>query len=139
MIRRPPRSTRTDTLVPYTTLFRSWKRVHNAVACVAFDLIAGARPGDPCSWNGWDWNRTLFPDPQGFVDWAHAQGLALAIKVHPSIDTADPTSPIVQAQAGELPADRSLPACSLPQAEPMPGFKGLVMTRPRHPHLSLAL
>src|SRR3546814_18414456 len=33
MIRRPPRSTRTDTLLPYTTLFRSklaateWKRV----------------------------------------------------------------------------------------------------------------
>src|SRR3546814_7247472 len=25
MIRRPPRSTRTDTLFPYTTLFRSWK------------------------------------------------------------------------------------------------------------------
>src|SRR3546814_15142625 len=30
MIRRPPRSTRTDTLFPYTTLFRSglWKRPH---------------------------------------------------------------------------------------------------------------
>src|SRR3546814_1715444 len=27
MIRRPPRSTRTDTLVPYTTLFRSNERV----------------------------------------------------------------------------------------------------------------
>src|SRR3546814_20584247 len=26
MIRRPPGSTRTDTLVPYTTLFRSWLR-----------------------------------------------------------------------------------------------------------------
>src|SRR3546814_3168241 len=26
MIRRPPRSTRTDTLVPYTTLFRSGRR-----------------------------------------------------------------------------------------------------------------
>src|SRR3546814_14729801 len=26
MIRRPPRSTRTDTLFPYTTLFRSWDR-----------------------------------------------------------------------------------------------------------------
>src|SRR3546814_8181857 len=26
MIRRPPRSTRTDTLFPYTTLFRSHKR-----------------------------------------------------------------------------------------------------------------
>src|SRR3546814_11702293 len=27
MIRRPPRSTRTDTLVPYTTLFRSKQRI----------------------------------------------------------------------------------------------------------------
>src|SRR3546814_5814916 len=26
MIRRPPRSTRTDTLFPYTTLFRSWRK-----------------------------------------------------------------------------------------------------------------
>src|SRR3546814_17605557 len=26
MIRRPPRSTRTDTLIPYTTLFRSGRR-----------------------------------------------------------------------------------------------------------------
>src|SRR3546814_1342653 len=29
MIRRPPRSTRTDTLVPYTTLFRSKVSLHN--------------------------------------------------------------------------------------------------------------
>src|SRR3546814_17143083 len=29
MIRRPPRSTRTDTLFPYTTLFRSVDTVHN--------------------------------------------------------------------------------------------------------------
>src|SRR3546814_6478665 len=28
MIRRPPRSTRTDTLFPYTTLFRSYGRHH---------------------------------------------------------------------------------------------------------------
>src|SRR3546814_4083057 len=27
MIRRPPRSTRTDTLFPYTTLFRSFQRI----------------------------------------------------------------------------------------------------------------
>src|SRR3546814_5921445 len=27
MIRRPPRSTRTDTLFPYTTLFRSYSRI----------------------------------------------------------------------------------------------------------------
>src|SRR3546814_1765676 len=37
MIRRPPRSTRTDTLFPYTTLFRSnaVARLPNAVACLA--------------------------------------------------------------------------------------------------------
>src|SRR3546814_3843139 len=32
MIRRPPRSTRTDTLFPYTTLFRSGKRFGHFVA-----------------------------------------------------------------------------------------------------------
>src|SRR3546814_6528130 len=37
MIRRPPRSTRTDTLFPYTTLFRSWRRafVRNPAASKA--------------------------------------------------------------------------------------------------------
>src|SRR3546814_18282629 len=30
MIRRPPRSTRTDTLFPYTTLFRSGKKLERA-------------------------------------------------------------------------------------------------------------
>src|SRR3546814_17314534 len=37
MIRRPPRSTRTDTLFPYTTLFRSRRIGRAAPAC--------ARPG----------------------------------------------------------------------------------------------
>src|SRR3546814_3549021 len=31
MIQRPPRSTRTDTLFPYTTLFRSARRFHPAL------------------------------------------------------------------------------------------------------------
>src|SRR3546814_2765578 len=34
MIRRPPRSTRTDTLFPYTTLFRSWTQVKDHVAAM---------------------------------------------------------------------------------------------------------
>src|SRR3546814_10896776 len=33
MIRRPPRSTRTDTLFPYTTLFRSEASLYQAVVC----------------------------------------------------------------------------------------------------------
>src|SRR3546814_17949213 len=33
MIRRPPKSTRTDTLLPYTTLFRSDRRSANREPC----------------------------------------------------------------------------------------------------------
>src|SRR3546814_12677552 len=52
MIRRPPRSTRTDTLFPYTTLFRS-----NAMAAT----IAGTRPEpfDPANPSGEEVFRLL--------------------------------------------------------------------------------
>src|SRR3546814_3069886 len=39
MIRRPPRSTRTDTLFPYTTLFRSARRVEEDVAQIAAEQL----------------------------------------------------------------------------------------------------
>src|SRR3546814_4632893 len=48
MIRRPPRSTRTDTLFPYTTLFRS---LFEKVVVVGHDVVPvalrnpGTRPG----------------------------------------------------------------------------------------------
>src|SRR3546814_21099420 len=55
MIRRPPRSTRTDTLFPYTTLFRSnlsaegrGVRAEHEVAQAAAEL----RPEDPLSGRG---------------------------------------------------------------------------------------
>src|SRR3546814_3496647 len=38
MIRRPPRSTRTDTLFPYTTLFRSERRAREAVGYGQIDI-----------------------------------------------------------------------------------------------------
>src|SRR3546814_1535536 len=46
MIRRPPRSTRTDTLYPYTTLFRSRRRVayrHRRSRLPALDPGSGDR------------------------------------------------------------------------------------------------
>src|SRR3546814_10295340 len=52
MIRRPPRSTRTDTLFPYTTLFRSWAIV-SAVMLIASILFVGSLVGNPA-----------FPDPR---------------------------------------------------------------------------
>src|SRR3546814_14638587 len=52
MIRRPPRSTRTDTLFPYTTLFRSWKappRPADAAACGGRHLCRQDRQGGGAS------------------------------------------------------------------------------------------
>src|SRR3546814_12079873 len=43
MIRRPPRSKRTDTLFPYTTLFRSWLRLDGNRMKVASPGSDGAR------------------------------------------------------------------------------------------------
>src|SRR3546814_2932463 len=43
MIRRPPRSTRTDPLFPYTTLFRSF----------TVEKLVAARPGDTVETAGW--------------------------------------------------------------------------------------
>src|SRR3546814_5992489 len=53
MIRRPPRSTRTDTLFPYTTLFRS---VCNAINRWRSSQLRGSTLGKnasaflPCAW-----------------------------------------------------------------------------------------
>src|SRR3546814_5238631 len=43
MIRRPPRSTRTDTLFPYTTLFRSLKLYLNSLNAERFDAAEAVR------------------------------------------------------------------------------------------------
>src|SRR3546814_10845614 len=43
MIRRPPRSTRTDTLFPYTTLFRAYRS--GDPACVGLQMVR-RRAGD---------------------------------------------------------------------------------------------
>src|SRR3546814_2062839 len=53
MIRRPPRSTRTDTLFPYTTLFRSKDAIPFVVALVLHgQLDEGAGFGRVLPWRG---------------------------------------------------------------------------------------
>src|SRR3546814_6672087 len=53
MRRRPPRSTRTDTLFPYTTLFRSRRRTVRAypmVAMLAVAMLLGAAIDGALAW-----------------------------------------------------------------------------------------
>src|SRR3546814_383432 len=49
MIRRPPRSTRTDTLFPYTTLFRS-PECRSVGKAFLFEQLAASPAGNPARW-----------------------------------------------------------------------------------------
>src|SRR3546814_6298082 len=57
MIRRPPRSTRTDTRFPYTTLFRSGI----LASCLTGIALSIRRPRGGCGLSG----RTLLSGPTG--------------------------------------------------------------------------
>lgn len=35
-------------------------------------------------WTGYTWNRELFPDPEGFLEWLHERGLHVTLNVHPA-------------------------------------------------------
>ncbi len=39
---------------------------------------------DSSGWTGYTWNRELFPDPQGFIDFLHAKNLRTALNLHPA-------------------------------------------------------
>src|SRR3546814_14594237 len=94
MIRRPPRSTRTDTLFPYTTLFRSDGALQVGVAGQRHaGLGAGALQGDV---RGLDAQRLrarqLFLQPQARGDQhlvvATAAGVDAAPRVPEALDQA---------------------------------------------------
>src|SRR3546814_4736055 len=80
MLRRPPRSTRTDTLFPYTTLFRSRAEravLHFQTALVAQEHYAVASGKIPIAAPGLDANivtklaRRVHPVARSFVEIAH--------------------------------------------------------------------
>ncbi|MGQ1890231.1 TIM-barrel domain-containing protein [Thermophagus sp. OGC60D27] len=35
-------------------------------------------------WTGWSWNRDLFPDPEGFIEWLHQNELKTTLNLHPA-------------------------------------------------------
>jgi Glycosyl hydrolases family 31/Domain of unknown function (DUF5110) len=54
----------------------------------------------PDSWNGWNWNKSLFPHPKAFFGWAKRNGLHVLLNIHPSIDSTDPQFAKAQRIAG---------------------------------------
>src|SRR3546814_15650633 len=63
MIRRPPRSTRTDTLCPYTTLFRSAE--HLGLLASGFEFLALAEIGSEGHNFGAEFCLQPFQDDRG--------------------------------------------------------------------------
>src|SRR3546814_20778575 len=119
MIRRPPSTKRTATLVPYTTLFRSW--------------LHGVRLGE-----GESASFALKPDRRY---WLHlAQGAAevdgRALSAGDAIGYVDESGELlVEGVAGNAVADVllfDLPACRFP-GQRGPAFRGLVTSRPSLP------
>ena len=81
-------------------------------------ILAVGQPGRAFSWNGWDWNRDLFPDPDpdAFVDFAHERDIALIANIHPSISSNDPQFPATEGAAGGLATNDD---CRVLQADTM--------------------
>ena len=97
-----------------------FKRVNDSVGAAIAAETVGA-PGKPYSWNGWDWNESLYPDPSGFLDWARGAGLEVGLNLHPSISSTDPRFGEAQAKTGgELTASST---CRVAQAD----TKGMCM------------
>ena len=53
----------------------------------------------PNAWAGWNWNDTLFPDPEAFLDHVKQQGTNVTLNVHAAISGDDPKFAAAQATA----------------------------------------
>ncbi|MEK8029719.1 TIM-barrel domain-containing protein [Ideonella sp. DXS29W] len=51
----------------------------------------------PNTWNGWEIDTRKFPDPKGYFNWLHSQGIFTTFNIHSSIVGSDPQ--FAQAQA----------------------------------------
>src|SRR3546814_19542722 len=124
MIRRPPRSTRTDTLFPYTTLFRSWRpsawSTRSRARTTRWGSCMASSPDTPLPHGNADdrpWLDALFLGPYGENDALLAkiviefprQPVSWRRKFHPedppAISTHTALHPKQQARATRLRGD----------------------------------
>jgi len=60
-----------------------WHNVNYNTSDLGPDKNGTAPPGHGCNgWDGFTFNRTLFPDPKRFFDGVHAEGIKMALSVH---------------------------------------------------------
>src|SRR3546814_12297761 len=81
MIRRPPRSTRTDTLFPYTTLFRSMLQHHLLQMLKICNIVNEVTPNGQ---KGIKSKRTSHPDQTHDRSFPKTDGMILPVE-HPQV------------------------------------------------------
>lgn len=61
----------------------------------------------PDNWTGYSWNRERFPDPHGFLDWLHGEGLHTTLNLHPAlgVQSFEDAYPGFVTAMGQDPAD----------------------------------
>ncbi len=82
---------------------------HSQVAFPDCDTFLGVK-----GWSGYNWNKTLFPDPDAFLAELHARNISLALNFHP---------------------DASIDACQTDYYEGMAKALGVATTNTRKPPL----
>lgn len=106
-----------DVPLDVLSLDTDWKRPAPNNFCQAANSVSGARLDDPCSWNGWDWNFDIFPDPADFMAWAHAEGIDVGLNIHPSINAGDPEYAQIESAGVDLMNDISDLSCQFLQSD----------------------
>src|SRR3546814_8433955 len=122
MIRRPPRSTRTDTLFPYTTLFRShyYANGANDLAGLSHWEMGGYRPADIQVVSAWDIDQrkvgrdvaeAIFAPPNCTARFCEAVGpTGAVVQMAPVLDG-------YPARMAEMTPDRRFEPADLPRSE----------------------
>src|SRR3546814_17922035 len=80
MIRRPPRSTRPDTLFPYTTLFRSLPRHHGRDIFAVSLRITSPAPAGRVAPDMWGAAAPASDLRRGAAPWWRGMGASLAFR-----------------------------------------------------------
>lgn len=55
-----------------------------SVCIIDMDWHITQTNNDSTGWTGYTWNRALFPDPKGFMDFAHDHKLKIGLNLHPA-------------------------------------------------------
>src|SRR3546814_2489660 len=97
MIRRPPRSTRTDTLFPYTTLFRSLKGVPRNTAKPGYFSNFGLSADGDARLTAWMHTRLLiavWPAPRTLDEPLATTELGVIRRWHPPLNISGNPYPL---------------------------------------------